>query len=397
MRKYVKALTNLAVALVIFLIVVFLVPRLLIFFAPFVVGWIIALIAGPPVHFFESKLKIKRRAGSVVVIVLVIGLVSFAIYLTGAKLIKEAIDLINDLPHMWESAKADFDSISQNFNVIYSRLPQDVQQVLYGLSGKVGECLGSIVSNASAPTLAAVSNFAKQIPGILIGIIMAMLSAYLFVAEREQMNEWFHKTLPDSLMKQVQLIKNSLVKAVGGYIKAQFKIEVWIYLLLVIGLSILQVDHILLLALLIAFLDIIPFFGTGTVLVPWALMKVMSANYQMAIGLMIIWCVSQLARQIIQPKIVGESVGVPLIPTLFLLYIGYRLGGVVGMIVAVPLGLIVYTMYQEGAFDTTKNSILILVNGINRFRKLGPEDMKDLCNEDETESAAPVSKEETHA
>ena len=63
------------------------------------------------------------------------------------------------------------------------------------------------------------------------------------------------------------------------------------------------------------------------------------------------------------------------LPTLILLYAGYRLGGVVGMIVAVPLGLLLYTMVQEGVFDGVKNSTLILLAGINRFRRLEREDL----------------------
>ena len=93
---------------------------------------------------------------------------------------------------------------------------------------------------------------------------------------------------------------------------------------------------------------------------------------------MIIWGVGQLARQLIQPKIVGDSIGVPPLPTLFLLYIGYKLSGVLGMILAVPLGLLVYSLYEEGAFDTTKNSVLILMAGINRFRRLDEADMTEV-------------------
>ncbi|MDE7271083.1 MAG: sporulation integral membrane protein YtvI [Acetatifactor sp.] len=388
MIKYLKALTNLAVSLVIFLAVIFLAPRLLVFFAPFVAGWIVAWIASPLVHFFEARLKIRRKAGSAVVIVLVIGLVVLALYLVGGKLAKEAVGLINALPEMWENAEADFQDISQNLAVIYNKLPGNVQQRLAGLGGDITTFLGDIVGSVSMPTIAAVGNFAKQLPSILIGIIMALLSSYLFVAERDNITAWFARVCPKSIQDRYRIIKRSLVKAVGGYLKAQLKIELWMYLLLVIGLTILRVDYVLLIAFLIAFLDFIPFFGTGTVLVPWAILKILSSDYKMAIGLLIIWGVGQLARQLIQPKIVGDSIGVAPIPTLFLLYIGYRLGGVVGMIVAVPIGLIVYTMYEEGAFDTTRNSILILVNGLNRFRRLEKEDLKDLDSRDREEPHA---------
>lgn len=388
MIKYLKALTNLAVSLVIFLAVIFLAPRLLVFFSPFVAGWIVAWIASPLVHFFEARLKIRRKAGSAVVIVLVIGLVVLALYLVGGKLVKEAVGLINALPEMWENAEADFQEISQNLAVIYNKLPGDVQQRLAGLGGDITTFFGDIVGSISMPTIAAVGNFAKQLPSILIGIIMTLLSSYLFVAERNNIMAWFARVCPKSIQDRYRIIKRSLVKAVGGYLKAQLKIELWMYLLLVIGLTILRVDYVLLIAFLIAFLDFIPFFGTGTVLVPWAVLKILSSDYQMAVGLLIIWGVGQLVRQLIQPKIVGDSIGVAPIPTLFLLYIGCRLGGVVGMIVAVPIGLIVYTMYEEGAFDTTRNSILILVNGLNRFRRLEKEDLKDLDSRDREEPHA---------
>ncbi len=133
-----------------------------------------------------------------------------------------------------------------------------------------------------------------------------------------------------------------------------------------------------LIALGIAFLDFLPFLGTGTVLIPWAIVRILTAQYRTAIGLLIIWGVGQLARQLIQPKIVGDSIGVPPLPTLFLLYIGYKLGGVLGMILAVPLGLLAYSLYEDGAFDTTKNSILILTAGINRFRRLEKGDMAEV-------------------
>ncbi len=377
MKKYLKALTNLIIALVTFLLIIFLVPRLLVFFAPFVAGWIIALLAGPLVHFFDKRLKIRRKAGSAVVIILVIGLVVLLIYLAGEKLVEEIIGLINALPEMWEALEHDFNDISRNFNVIYTRLPGDIQQNLTNLGSEIVTYLGEFVGSVGTPTIAAVGNFAKQLPSVIISVIMSLLSAYFFVAERINISIWFRKNMPAFVQVRYQMIKRSMVKAVGGYLKAQLRIEVWMYLLLVIGLSILQVNYVLLIALLIAFLDLLPFFGTGTVMVPWAIIKILSADYKMAVGLLIIWGVGQLARQLIQPKIVGDSIGVPPIPTLFLLYIGYRLSGVIGMIVAVPIGLIVYTMYQEGAFDTTKNSVLILVNGVNRFRRLEKEDLED--------------------
>ncbi len=394
MKKYLKALVNLIIALIIFLTVIIVMPKLLIFFLPFVAGWIIALIASPMVRFFEEKIKLKRKAGSVFVIVAVIGLVVLLFYLVGARLAEEIIRLVNSLPEMWEGIEAEFNEIGNNFNIIYQKLPQNIQITLSNITEQIGSYVGSFIKELGTPTIAAVGNFAKQLPSIIINIIMSLLSAYFFVADRSGINAWFSSHMPEALQTRYQLVKKSLVRAVGGYFKAQLKIEIWMYILLVIGFTILQVDYALLIAIGIAFLDFLPFFGTGTIMVPWAIIKILSADYRMAIGLLVIWGVGQLARQVIQPKIVGDSVGVPPIPTLFLLYIGYKLSGVIGMIVAVPIGLIVYTMYEEGVFDTTKNSILILASGINRFRRLQEEDLQQIKKEDVTGKNAEAGKED---
>ena len=376
MKKYAKALINLLLSVFILLAVIFLLPRAIVFFMPFVIGWIIALIAAPPVRFLEEKLKIKRKISCAVVIILVIGLVVLAAYLIGGKLIRELMGFLDDLPDLWASLGEDFEEIGNNLSGLYNRLPQDIQETLNRIGENANGLAADIIGQLSTPTIEAVGDFAMQLPTIIIGIIMCLLSSYFFVAEREQFAETVRNYMPDGILYRYQIIKRSLFKAVGGYFKAQIRIEVWIYLLLVIGLVVLGVDYTLLIALGIAVLDFLPFFGTGTVMLPWAIVKFLSADYKMTIGLLLTWGISQLVRQIIQPKIVGDSIGVPPIPTLFLLFIGYKLAGVLGMIVAVPIGIIFWTLYKEGAFDTTRNSIRILTAGLNRFRKLTPEDME---------------------
>ena len=120
--------------------------------------------------------------------------------------------------------------------------------------------------------------------------------------------------------------------------------------------------------------------------------EIAKGPFQIGIGLLIIWGVGQLVRQLIQPKMIGDSVGMAPIPTLLLLYIGFKVGSFLGMIVAVPLGLIVYTMYQEGVFDTTRNSILLLISGLNRFRRLKQEDLEILNGDNGTQKNESVSK-----
>lgn len=375
MKKYSKALVNLAIALAVLLGITLLLPKALMFFLPFVIGWIIALMASPLVRFFEEKIKLKRKIGSAFVIIAVIGLLVLVIYFFFAWLSEQVGGLLTALPDMWAGLEADINNMGHSLSSVLNLLPGDTETTLNDLADAMSGYIGEFFERFGTPTIEAAGSLAMQLPSIFIGIIMALLSAYFFVAEHQQINDWFRKHTPATLQLYYGMIRQSLIKSVGGYLKAQLKIEVWMYLLLVVGLGILGVNYYGLIALVIAILDFLPFLGTGTVLIPWAVIKIFAADYQVAVGLLIIWCVGQLARQLIQPKIVGDSIGVPPLPTLVLLYVGYQVGGVVGMILAVPLGLMVYSMYQEGVFDGVRDSFLILVAGVNRFRRLHKEDM----------------------
>lgn len=379
MRKYCKALVNLAVAALLLLGVIFILPRAIVFFAPFAVGWIIALLAGPPVRFFEEKIKLKRKIGSAFVIIVVIAAVVLLLYFICSQLFEQLVGLVTALPEMLEDAEADLTDIGARLNMLLAKLPGNIK-LKFNNALQMESYIGDFIEKIGSPTITAAGNFAKQLPTFFIALIMALLSAYFFVAERNQVNEWFRRHMPESVQTRYRMVRHSLKKSVGGYLKAQLKIEIWMYLLLLIGLAILRVNYYALIALGIAFLDFLPFLGTGTVLIPWAVIRILTAEYKTAIGLLVIWGVGQLARQLIQPKIVGDSIGVPPLPTLFLLYIGYKFSGVIGMIAAVPLGLLVYSLYQEGAFETTENSVRILMSGLNRFRRFEKEDLSDLEN-----------------
>lgn len=380
LRTYLKVFMNLGIMLVVILGCIFVLPRVIVYFMPFVVGWVIALIASPMVRFFEKTLKLKRKFGSAFVIIAVIGLVILAGYLVGSWLIEQFLEFAMGLPQLWEATKADFVEIGNKLSGAYRYLPKDMQATFMHITGNIQEYFGSFMEgvseNASEPTFEAVSRFAKNLPSVIIGVIMCLLFAYFYVADREYIPNLLAKALPKSIIERFSMIKRSLGRAIGGYFKAQLKIEVWMYLLLGIGFSILKVEYAFVIAILVAFLDLLPFFGTGTVLLPWAIIKFLSGNYTMVIGLLIIWGVGQLARQVIQPKIVGDSVGLSPIPTIVLLYLGYKMAGVIGMIIAVPIGIIILNMYQEGVFDTTLDSIKILYASISNFRHFTKEDME---------------------
>ena len=198
---------------------------------------------------------------------------------------------------------------------------------------------------------------AKRIPSILVGMIVAFVSAYFFVSEKDNFSSWVKRVVPEPITRRMGMVSDNLKYAVGGYFKAQLKIMAVVFTILLVGF-----------ALGIAFLVFLPFLGTGTALIPWAVYKFLVGDYRMVAGLVVIYGVSQLVRQLIQPKLVGDSMGLNPLYTLFLLYLGYRVGSVLGMIFAVPLGLIVMNLYKAGAFDYILDDVEILVEGILSLR-----------------------------
>lgn len=373
-KRYLKVFMNLLLAVVIFLLCIFAVPKVLVFFMPFVIGWIIACVANPLVRFFEDKLKIRRKAGSAFVIIAVIALVILAAYLAVSKLISESIGFLNTLPDLWNTMESDFREIGKNLDVMYSRLPQNMQMSIENLGQQMDEYVADLVKRLGTPTVNAVGNFAKNIPGFVVNVIMCLLSSYFFVAEKDYVAQVWNRYMPGAVKHKAAIIMDSLKTAVGGYFKAQFKIECLIFVFLLTGFLILKIPYALLIAFLIAVLDFLPFFGAGAVMIPWAVFKFLSADYKMTIWLLIIWGVGQLVRQIIQPKLVGDSVGVAPLPTLFLLFIGYKCAGVIGIILAVPIGIVLINLNQAGVFDSVKTSLCILAEGFNRFRRFDESD-----------------------
>ena len=367
--KYWKILVNLLVGLFTLVILCFVVPKAILFFMPFVVGWVISSIANPMVQFLEKKLKIVRKHGSMMIIIGVLAAVVGLGYLGVSRLVEEAGNLVDNLPQIYANLQEDFEEIGENLQVFYSRLPKNLQGNIQEAVSDVSSYVGGLFQAVGEPTFEAAGNFAKNVPGTLIAMIMSLLSAYFFTAQRMSILEGLEKNLPFRFWKQASGVLQDLKHVVGGYFKAQFKIMGVVYVILVIGLFILRVDYALLAALVIAFLDMLPFFGTGTVLWPWAAIKILSNDYKMAVGLIIIYAITQIVRQVIQPKIVGDTIGMDPLATLIFMYIGYRFSSIVGMIIAVPVGMILINLYQGGVFDNQIRCIKELAHDINEFRK----------------------------
>lgn len=368
-RPFWKIAVSLALSLIGTILFIYFGYMFLGFFMPFVIGWFISYVASPIVKWLERRLKIVKKLGSAMIIILVLAGVILLVYFVGSRIWRECMTLIQNLPDLYEELETGLRQIGDNLNVVFERLPEAVQNAWYQMIDNLDQAMGALMQQISEPTVTAASNFVKRIPSILIGFIVTIISAYFFIAEREMVIEWAKKVSPDPIVRRMSMVMANLKYAVGGYFKAQFKIMLVIFVILLAGFSLIGIHFSILLAIGIAFLDFLPFFGTGTALIPWAVYKFMVGDYRMVVALVIIYVVSQLVHQLIQPKLVGDSIGLNPLFTLVLIYIGYKIGSVLGMIFAVPVGMIVLNLYKAGAFDYILDDVMLLTKRIMDFRE----------------------------
>lgn len=346
-RPYWKVILSLTCSLLATVLFVVLGLKFVRFFMPFVLGWIIAWIANPMVCWLEKHVKIAKKLGTAMIIIFVLGAVVGLLYLGVSMLVNEVREFAEDLPNLMISLESEL----ARFGDI---LPE-----------QIGTNLSSLLSGIELPVV----DVAKRVPSFFIGGIVMILSSYFFVSDREYVMNLVKKIAPKTLGNKFAMAFQTLKVAVGGYFKAQFQIMAVLTTILLVGFLILDIKYMIILAIAIAFLDFLPFFGTAVTLLPWAVYEVINKDYKVAIGLVILYVVTQLTRQLIQPKLVGDRVGLKPLPTLFFLYIGYKLGSVLGMILAVPVGMIIINMFSAGAFDYILDDAKILIKGIEELRK----------------------------
>ena len=326
-RTVFKNLLNIGIFAAEALFLVFAGPALVRFFLPVIAGWVIAQLTNPLVHFLERHLHIVRKHSSFGIIFGAIFLIVVAFYYAALWAWREAGELVQRLPVYYQALVQGLDRIAENLQGVSERMPPDMRAKIASLTDHATDLLGQLIGSIGSGTVEAAGNAARNIPSVLISFIFVLLFAYFFIAQRERVHRIARKVMPEKFGKHLKMVWANLKYAVGGYFRAQFKIMGVVGVLLAAGFLLMRIEYAVLLAAIIALLDFLPMLGTGTVLLPWALFCALSDSIPRAAGLLVLYAVTQLTRQIIQPKMVGDSIGVDTLTTLFLLFIGYRLSG----------------------------------------------------------------------
>jgi sporulation integral membrane protein YtvI len=181
-------------------------------------------------------------------------------------------------------------------------------------------------------------------PNFLITVILSVVSAVFMLKDKKLICDTLSRHCPEWIKKNLGTMREGLFRAVGGYFRAQGILMSITGIIAITGLLILRSPYALILGLLLAFLDFLPFFGTGFVLLPWAAFSLATAAYGQAVGLVVIYGTVFVMRQILEPKVLSEQIGVYPLVTLMAIFIGYRLFGFIGIFVGPALVMMFIAM-----------------------------------------------------
>ena len=277
MKRYTQLVLNILVPILMIAAVVIFVPKLLIFFIPFVIGAIIAWIANPLIRLLNTKTKLmERQHASVVIILFMLVLIGAILYLVISFAVRFCVGFAEDLPDMVR----DFAQLLREFLLTHQNLLQHLSLNLPGtgadgaavildlnkLNSSIEDSLLGFVTNISAPIANVSIGAVRSIPNVLVYSVVTIFSAYCFCKDGERYVERVKAWIPKELFRYYELLKADIRKIIQGWLLAQFKIMFVVFLVLTIGLLLLRVRYALPLAALTAFLDFLPMLGVGFIM-----------------------------------------------------------------------------------------------------------------------------------
>lgn len=323
---------------------------------PFIISWAIGYAVYPVAIKLSKRTKISRRICSFALVSFLLILILSIIFLVCNRLIYEIQNLFDYLTDnsdriakFIEDAVAFFDNVVDDLPFLSglqnSELAESIRKNINSLIGNVWESFLDGIGSA-LPDLA--GSIVTALPNILLVSLMVTIASFYFAIDIDSVNRKLKELLPQKWGELLKSVKSRAIDGVVKYLKSYFVIFSITFIELLIGFLILGIDYSFVLAILIAVLDILPVLGTAVVLAPWGILLLLMKNYFLGVGMLILLLIISIVRQIIEPKILGDSFGVHPLVSLITLYIGLKLFGVVGMVLLPMIVMIVLS-------ETTKS------------------------------------------
>ncbi len=336
---------------------------------PFVFAFGVALLLQKPIRAISKKTKIKRSIVGAISVILIFSAIISAVVLVGYRLVSEfkglgsfLMDKLNDIPQLIKS--------TENWVISHlSFLPDSIETtVITAISGFVDNILLYVEQGAPADgmefspegfdfslittPLGGILSTAKRIPTILTATLISIIACFFATCDYDSISQLVKNNISEEHEEMIVRTKRIFGDVIGKMVKSYAAIIFVTFCEITIGLNILKLigvydgGYIVAISICTALLDILPVFGTGTVLIPWAVISFFSGNIGLGIGLLVLYALITVIRQILEPRLVAMNVGLPPIVTLAGMYLGLQLFGVVG-IFALPITFVMVKVLNE--------------------------------------------------
>jgi len=320
--------------------------------APFIVAFIFVLLIDPLVNWLQKHLRMKRTGSVLLSILLVFGGL-------GGILVAIITRLARELAGLYELANTNSGNIVFNFTKLLNdlelaylslNLPDNVQESLISSLAVVADKVEKLLSGAAAWLV----NILINLPQMFIFILIVAIATFFIAKDWPTLRLKGLALIPSKQKSKASFLFNDLTHTFVGFLKAQATLVSITALWFIVGLKVLGIDYALTIGLIAGLLDILPILGPGSIMIPWIIWSLIIGNTKLGIGILVLYLLASAVRQILEPRILGNNIGLHPLITLLSLYVGLQLGGVLGMILGPILVVLVMSMYKAGVFNDLK-------------------------------------------
>lgn len=316
---------------------------------PFVIGSVIAFAVQKPSRYLSGKIRLSKGLLAAVLSVLVYLAVGVIFVFLGYRFAVFLIGLTDFLPSLFDKIGTVFEQIQNKYSALFSGLPErlnlDFNLLIEDTLKKLLETVVGFVSDL-------MSSVAKKAPTFFVSSIVTLVATCLIAKDFEHLLRFVKTLLGEQRTKITLKIKDIIIGSVFKLGKGYFILTLITFFQLYIGFLILKIDYALSLAVIIAFVDLLPVIGTGTVLVPWSIGAVLLGNLSLGIGVGVLFVIIVIVRNFCEPKIIGMQIGISSLFTLIAMFLGLKLFGVAGLILFPIIFIVVIRYYKEDMTDS---------------------------------------------
>lgn len=302
-------------------------------FLPFGLGLLLAVSAEPAVR-FGTRLSLPRWAAAGLGVSLTLILLFALVWILGAAAVKEIGVLANRLPDLQSTAENATTTLRHFLEKAASHAPAGVQPLVDKSISRMLSSGSVLMEQATVRLPGAISSFLSRIPDGALGIGTGILSGYMLSVRLPKLKQAVREKMPEGIRTRLLPALKESKSALSGWLKAQLKLSSITFGIVTIGLLLLRIPFAPVWAGLVALVDAVPLLGTGTVLLPWALISYFQGQPLRAVAMLGIYLAALLTRTALEPRLVGRHLGLDPLVTLLFLYLGYRFWGILGMLLA---------------------------------------------------------------